>query len=251
MQQDKAVTKGFSLETTLFDRLLALHGPAIKRMLTTQYRMHEFIMRFPAAELYEAKLVAARSVAARRLTDLPYNVADTEDTREPLIFYDTQGGDFPERATDDDEAGVSRDSKSNDMEAALAARHVDRLIAAGVRPEDVAVITPYHAQRAALVVRLRARHSAVELGSVDGFQGREKEAVVLSLVRSNAKMEVGFLAEKRRLNVAMTRPRRHLCVIGDAETVGKGSKYLKRWMDFLEAEADLRYPDVTELQQEG
>ena len=247
------VTHGFRLETTLFDRLLALHGPAVKRMLTTQYRMHAAIMRFPAHELYEAKLVAAPSVAARLLTDLPRDVQDTEDTREPLVFWDTQGGDFPERAAapEDDGGGTAlgSDSKSNAMEAALAARHVERLIAAGVREADIAVITPYHAQRALLAGLVRARHPGVELGSVDGFQGREKEAVVLSLVRSNAHKEVGFLAERRRLNVAMTRPRRHLCVIGDAEHVAQGSPFLKRWMAHLEAEADLRYPDVSELQQ--
>ena len=245
------VTRGFSLETTLFDRLLALHGPAIKRMLTTQYRMHAAIMRFPADELYESRLVAAEAVAARLLTDLPYDVQDTEDTREPLVFWDTQGGDFPERAAAEDDGGAAlgSDSKSNAMEAALAARHVDRLVEAGVREEDIAVITPYHAQRALLAGLLRAQYPGVELGSVDGFQGREKEAVVLSLVRSNAQREVGFLSEKRRLNVAMTRPRRHLCVIGDAEHVGQGSPFLKRWMAHLEAEADLRYPNVSELQQ--
>jgi len=57
----------------------------------------------------------------------------------------------------------------------------------------------------------------IELGSVDGFQGREKEAIIVSLVRSNAEHEIGFLGEKRRLNVAMTRPKRHLCVVGDSE----------------------------------
>ena len=257
-EKPSEVTKGFSLETTLFDRLLALHGPAIKRMLTTQYRMHDTIMHFPSQELYDAKLVAADAVKARLLKDLPYEVEDTEDTREPLVFWDTQGGDFPERADDDapgDGAKVSKstllgDSKSNAMEATLAARHVVRLVEAGVRPEDIAVVTPYNAQLALLAGLLRERFPSLELGSVDGFQGREKEAVVVSLVRSNPDREVGFLGEKRRLNVAMTRPKRHLCMIGDAETVSKGSAFLKRWMGFLEAEADLRYPDVSELNQE-
>ncbi len=66
---------------------------------------------------------------------------------------------------------------------------------------------------------LKETFPGIELGSVDGFQGREKEAVIVSLVRSNAEHEVGFLGEKRRLNVAMTRPKRHLCVVGDSETV--------------------------------
>lgn len=86
----------------------------------------------------------------------------------------------------------------------------------------------------------------IELGSVDGFQGREKEAVIVSLVRSNSEKEVGFLGEKRRLNVAMTRPKRSLTVIGDSETL-QGSKFLKSWMEFLEENSDLRYPSVASL----
>ena len=252
-----------SLETTLFDRLLTLHGPGIKRMLTTQYRMHSLIMRFPSSEMYDNQLTAAHSVAGRLLTTLPYPVTDTDDTREPLIFYDTQGGDFHESVADGSGAegdkpskrSILTDSKSNEMEAALAVKHVTALIDAGVHEGDIAVITPYNAQLSLLSGLLHQRYPAVELGSVDGFQGREKEIVVLSLVRSNAdekgKVEVGFLGEKRRLNVGMTRPRRQLCVIGDAETVGRGSGFLKRWVGFLELEADLRYPDVGELQMEG
>ncbi|KAK4939219.1 hypothetical protein LTR28_009418, partial [Elasticomyces elasticus] len=167
--------------------------------------------------------------------------------------------------------------KSNEREAAVVGLHVRRLVAAGVRPEDVAVITPYNGQVALLSRALKHAFPALELGSVDGFQGREKEAVVLSLVRSNGEGEVGFLGERRRLNgklllekwkclvgtgngdgnvktdvvftraVAMTRARRHLCVVGDSETVGRGSDFLKRWMEFLEENADLRYPDPAEL----
>ena len=87
-----ALVADIKLETTLFDRLLALHGTSIKRMLTTQYRMHEKIMQFPSHELYDSKLVAADVVKARLLADLTYHVKDTEDTREPLVFWDTQGG---------------------------------------------------------------------------------------------------------------------------------------------------------------
>ncbi|KAK7530517.1 P-loop containing nucleoside triphosphate hydrolase protein [Phyllosticta paracitricarpa] len=237
--------KGMTLEQTLFDRLLALHGPSIKRMLTTQYRMHEKIMAFPSQELYESKLVAAESVKARLLCHLPYEVQETDDTREPLVFWDTQGGDFPERT--DDDSSLLGDSKSNDMEAALVALHVGRLVEAGVRAEDIAVVTPYNGQLAVLSQMLKERYPGLELGSVDGFQGREKEAVVVSLVRSNTENEVGFLGEKRRLNVAMTRPKRSLCVVGDSESVGRGGKFLKRWMEFLQENADLRYPDVNEL----
>ncbi|KAK3180674.1 hypothetical protein K4F52_008024 [Lecanicillium sp. MT-2017a] len=222
--------KGLTLETTLFDRLLALHGPVIKRMLTTQYRMHEKIMRFPSDELYESKLVAAEAVKARLLKDLEYEVEENEDTIEPVIFIDTQGGDFPERSEEDDpdnpkkgKASLHGDSKSNELEAALVRQHVSQLVTAGVRAEDIAVVTPYNAQLAVLAP-LKEQFPGIELGSVDGFQGREKEAVIVSLVRSNTEGEVGFLGEKRRLN---------------------GSSFLKKWMEFLEENADLRYPDLS------
>jgi len=250
-----------TLEMTLFDRLLALHGKGIKRMLTTQYRMHERIMAFPSSALYEGKLTAADSVKARLLKDLPYDVQNTEDTRESLIFWDTQGGDFPEQIEDADSSpssskskgGLLAESKVNEHEAAIVRLHVGKLVDAGVKAEDIAVITPYNGQLALLSQMLKERFPGIELGSVDGFQGREKEAVVVSLVRSNPEHEVGFLGEKRRLNgkfwrsparllrvlhilhvfvwvrtdicvpraVAMTRPKRHLCVIGDLETVGR------------------------------
>ncbi|KAI9802636.1 MAG: hypothetical protein M1825_002658 [Sarcosagium campestre] len=246
------LSKGASLETTLFDRLLSLHGPSIKKMLTTQYRMHEKIMRFPSDELYEGKLLAAESVKSRLLKDLPYGVKDTEDTREPVVFWDTQGGEFLETADEDETLKKSqvlstRESRSNQMEASLVALHVDNLVGAGVRVEDIAVITPYNAQLALLSQDLKSRYPGIELGSVDGFQGREKEAVIVSLVRSNSERAVGFLGEKRRLNVAMTRSKRHLCIIGDSETVSNGSSFLKKWMNFLEENADLRYPDIADL----
>lgn len=205
----KEILKGVSLERTLFDRLLSLHGSGIKRMLTTQYRMHEKIMRFPSDELYESKLMAADAVKSRLLADLPYEIQGTDDTQEPLVFWDTQGGDFPEKAEDKEigqKEALLGESKSNEMEAMVAARHVDNLVEAGIKPEDIAVITPYNGQLALLSQMLRGKHPGLELGSVDGFQGREKEAVVVSLVRSNAEHEVGFLGEKRRLN-GMSRSR--------------------------------------------
>lgn len=205
------------LETTLFDRLLSLHGPAIKRMLTTQYRMHEDIMAFPSAQLYEGKLIAAESVKARLLKDLEYEVQETEDTIAPLVFWDTQGGDFPETIDDagaDGAKGKSAllaESKINENEASLVRLHVGRLVEAGVKEEDIAVVTPYNGQLARCKEILGERFPSVEMGSVDGFQGREKEAVVVSLVRSNGEKEVGFLGEKRRLNGQLILLRWQLC----------------------------------------
>ncbi|KAG9731013.1 DNA helicase, partial [Aureobasidium melanogenum] len=204
-QNPKTWQGGVNLETTLFDRMLDLYGDDIKRMLTIQYRMHEKINAFPSAALYESKLMAAESVKARLLKDLPYDVEETEDTTEPVVFWDTQGGEFHEKTDDDDEpksrSSLLGESKSNELEAAIVKKHVQNLVDAGVKAEDIAVVTPYNGQLAVLSQLLKERFVGIELGSIDGFQGREKEAVVVSLVRSNAEHEVGFLAEKRRLNV--------------------------------------------------
>lgn len=246
-----------TLETTLFSRLLALHGSAIKRVLTTQYRMHERIMAFPSLELYESALVAAPAVASHLLTTLPYPVAETEATTAPLLFIDTQGGEFPEDPATDPAAAkstrlaLSSESKSNRLEARLVALHVEALVEAGVKECDIAVLTPYNAQVALISALVRERYHGVEVNSVDSFQGREKEAVVISLVRSNEKRETGFLKDVRRINVAVTRARRHLCVVGDSDTVASEKGFLKRWLEWLGDEARsgaiVRYPDVGEV----
>lgn len=138
--------KGTSpLERTLFDRMIELYGENNMRMLTTQYRMNEEINEFPSKTLYGGKLVAASTVAKRRLVDLP-GVEETENTSQAVVFTDTQGGDFPESTPEGDESPLLGESKYNEGEARIVRAMVKDLIAAGVRPGDVAIITPYNAQ---------------------------------------------------------------------------------------------------------
>jgi DNA polymerase alpha-associated DNA helicase A len=119
---------------------------------------------------------------------------------------------------------------------------VDKLVQVGIRSSQIAIITPYQAQVTLLTSLLRPKYGPeLEIGTVDGMQGREKEAVIISLVRSNNARDVGFLKEKKRMNVAMTRAKRHLCVVGDSSTVCHGSKYLKKWLAWLDANADVKY----------
>jgi ATP-dependent RNA/DNA helicase IGHMBP2 len=220
------------LAVTLFDRLMGRFGESCSRLLSTQYRMHEAIMRWPSEELYGGRLVAHASVRAHRLADLP-GVEDVELTRAPLVFIDTAGCDFEEAV---DERGESR---SNEGEARLVERHVRALAAAGVPPAAIAVITPYNAQVELLRRRLGAELPGLEIDSVDGFQGREKEAVVISWVRSNPRREVGFLADDRRSNVAVTRARRHLALIGDSATIS-AHPFLARLAAYCQAHGDYR-----------
>lgn len=197
---------------TLFERLIESdHGPQFARMLTVQYRMHEQIMAWPALRFYANQLQAAPSVRSHLLTDLP-SVQPTEWTSAALCFVDTAGCGFDETPGDDE------GSKANPGEAELVRKIVSDLRDAGVAGRSIAVVTPYNAQ-VQLLKRLLAAEPELEIGTIDGLQGREKEAVVVSLVRSNEGGNVGFLAELRRLNVALTRARRHLTIVGDSATM--------------------------------
>ncbi|KII91711.1 hypothetical protein PLICRDRAFT_173519 [Plicaturopsis crispa FD-325 SS-3] len=232
-----------TLETTMFERLEKMYGPGIKRMLQVQYRMHAQICAFPSKTLYASKLTSDNAVASRLLRDLPgVQAADEEDEKEilgtPVVFFDTAGCEYYERLEGDGDEG----SRCNENEATVVKNWVEKMVGAGVSPAQIAIITPYQAQVTLLSSLLRPLYGpTIEIGTVDGMQGREKDAVVISLVRSNESREVGFLKEKRRMNVAMTRAKRHLCVVGDSSTVHHGGSYLKKWLAWLDANADVRY----------
>jgi len=105
----------------------------------------------------------------------------------------------------------------NEGEARLALYLYQELRSAGVPAKSMALLSPYVAQ-VRLLKQMGGLDEGIEIGSIDGYQGREKEAIILSLVRSNDKGEVGFLGDTRRMNVGMTRARRLLIVLGDSTT---------------------------------
>ncbi|MBI3251900.1 MAG: AAA family ATPase [Candidatus Omnitrophica bacterium] len=222
VRSKEAEEKG--LGVTLFERLYEILGAEFKTLLERQYRMNEKIMGFSSREFYDNKLVADESVRAWTLSTLP-GVEKCAATEEPLVFIDTAGKGFEERLEPGSE------SRYNAEEAGLVLDELKRMLGLGVPPEDIAVISPYSAQ-----VRLLASLSpdpSVEIDSVDGFQGREKELVIVSLVRSNLEGELGFLNDTRRMNVAMTRARRKLIVIGDGATLSS-LKFYKDFMKYAE-----------------
>jgi superfamily I DNA and/or RNA helicase len=212
------------LARTLFERAIE-RFPGAGTLLTVQYRMHERIMEFPSRELYEGKLVAHESNRARIFQGL-----------EPLVFWDTSGTGHTE------EFAEGSPSARNPGEAALVAQRARALLEAGLPPQELAVIAPYEAQ--VRLLRDLIPERAVEVDTVDGFQGREKEAVIVSLVRSNPEGTVGFLADARRgsgpgegvrrLNVAFTRARSRLEVIGDGATFAT-SAFMRSFMEHAQA----------------
>jgi superfamily I DNA and/or RNA helicase len=200
--------------------------------------MHEAIMAFPSAQFYDGSLRADESVRGHRLCDL-IGVADCPLTETPVEFIDTAGAGY------DEEPEPAGESRRNPREAELVCRKVQALLEAGVAAEGIGVITPYAAQ--VRLLRDKLHTPGLEIDSVDGFQGREKEAVVLSLVRSNPEGEVGFLADVRRTNVALTRARRKLLVVGDSATLSAHPFYQALFAHF---EATGAYRSVWEEEEE-
>ena len=233
------------LGKTLFERLIGMYPrEPVYNLLDTQYRMHKDIMNWSNMAMYEGRLRADACVATHRLCDLD-NVVNNELTCTPIVFYDTIGCDMLESLNDDiNDNSLDVESRSNEGEARICIRHLNELLASGLRHDQIAIITPYNAQVSLIKSLLgdgSMDASSLEIGSVDGFQGREKEAIIFSFVRSNDSGELGFLSDTRRTNVAWTRARRQLCVVGDSGTLERHPFY-KQLIEYLQEHADVRFP---------
>ncbi|TWT94788.1 ATP-dependent RecD-like DNA helicase [Botrimarina colliarenosi] len=223
------------LAVSPMERLIAQRGDDVFRRLIVQYRMHEAIMQFSNERFYDGDLVADETVRTHRLEDLP-DISPVDDPHPVIEFWDTAGAGWEEELEPD---GLS---KRNPREARWIVEQTQAFLAAGVEPSQIAVIAPYAAQ--VRLLRNRLQVSGLEVDTVDGFQGREKEVVIITFVRSNAIGEIGFLADTRRTNVAMTRARRVLRMIGDSATLGGDPFYAALVEHFQQAGA---YRSVWEL----
>jgi len=230
------------LGTTIFERLVGAQGDVV--MLEQQHRMNVEIMTFPSRSMYDGKLIAAPAVAHHVLADLGV-IADPARGK-PVWLIDTAGKDWLEQRTDFEPGGSLNNlptfhvdpSTFNTGNADRVAAEARRLLSRGLAPTDLAIIAAYSAQARRLRDLLKVERAAgVEVGTVDGFQGREKEAVIVDLVRSNDSGEIGFLANTRRMNVALTRAKRFLLVVADSATLGSHPYYAQflSWVDELDA----------------
>ena len=220
---DEAAAQG--MRDSMMQRLIEREGESVFRRLTVQYRMHQSIMEFSSNEFYDGTLVADASVAQHRLHDLG-NVNPLPVTEDSLLFVDTAGAGMEEQLEPDGE------SKLNPGEARVVLHFVRELMNAGVKADQIAIIAPYAAQVRLLRNRMELRE--LEIDTVDGFQGREKEVILITLTRSNDRGEIGFLADTRRTNVALTRAKRKLIVIGDSATLG-GNEFYGRMLEYFDA----------------
>ena len=211
------------LGATLLEKNIALHPEAVT-LLEEQYRMHEAIMGYSTKVFYEKKLKAHASVARHSL----------KNDNVPLLFVDTAGCGFEEK--------LEGTSSTNPEEAVLVLKHLTNFcnqISADYSPENfptVAVISPYSKQVTVLqeqilqIEDLKKYARSISVNTIDSFQGQERDVVYISMTRSNDEGNIGFLSDIRRMNVAMTRARKKLVVVGDSVTLSQFPFYA----DFIE-----------------
>lgn len=220
----EAAKKG--LEVTLFEKAIDRNEADV--MLSIQYRMHEQIMNFSSRTFYKNNLTADAMVK-------DWKVFGEDSVVE---FIDTAGCAFYE--------AVDKETRSsfNEEEADIVMKHLIEYLGSldsMERQEDlesVGIVSPYKAQTALLSEKLLVSGLApdtakkVQVNTVDSFQGQERDVIYISLVRSNDKGEIGFLKDTRRMNVALTRARKKLVVIGDSATIGQHSFY-EKFLDYI------------------
>ena len=232
VKSKKAETEG--LKETLFEQ--CMHIPNVSVMLNTQYRMHKHIMNFSNKKFYQNNLIADESV---KDTVLSFDANETL-LHTPLDFIDTAGCGYNEI--------INPESLSiaNPEEGLLLIKHLKLLLEQYSlsnktgRKITIGIISPYKEQVQYLTTQIAADagfdnyRSQIAIKTVDGFQGQERDVIYISLVRSNDLKEIGFLNDIRRMNVALTRAKKKLVVIGDSATLANHPFY-KTFLDYTES----------------
>jgi regulator of nonsense transcripts 1 len=202
------------LSRSLFERLILLNHKPIR--LQVQYRMHPALSEFPSNTFYDGFLQNGVTANDRRQA---MNVFNWPVPEVPMFFYSSTG---------QEEFSSTGTSYLNRAEAIAVEKIVSMLFKNGVQPHEIAVVTPYEGQRAYIVGYMQRSGSAkkslydeLEIASVDSFQGREKHYTILSCVRSNEDYGIGFLSDPRRLNVALTRAKYGLIILGNPKSLSR------------------------------
>lgn len=202
------------LTQSLFERLIILGNRPIR--LEVQYRMHPCLADFPSNMFYEGTLQNGVTAPERlrKSVDFPWPIPSL-----PMFFFQNLG---------QEEISSSGTSFLNRTEASNVEKIITAFFKAGVKPNQIGVVTPYEGQRSYVVNHMQFHgklrkdfYKEVEVASVDAFQGREKDYIILSCVRSNEHQGIGFLSDPRRLNVALTRAKYGLVILGNPKVLSK------------------------------
>ena len=225
------------LGKTLMERI-AENKPEVVTLLKIQYRMNEEIMRFSSDWFYHGKVQSAPQIKYRSILDYDHAITwiDTGDTENQITI---EG----EEASEDTASSFGRINKAEaELTLLTLAEYFTKIGKQRVIDEriDVGIISPYRAQ-VQYLKRLIKKYEffkpyrrLISVNTVDGFQGQERDVILISLVRSNDEGQIGFLKDLRRMNVAMTRARMKLIILGNKDTMTKHPFYKKLW-EYVEA----------------
>ena len=217
------------LDQTLMEKVVT-GKPAAVSLLKVQYRMHEQIMRFPSEWFYQGALEAALEMRYRGILDY--------DT--PMVWIDTSEMDFREEFVGESFGRINKaeaDLLLQELEAYLQRIGKTRILE---ERTDFGLISPYKAQVQYLRNKIHSNsffrpfRSLITVNTVDGFQGQERDVIFISLVRANESGQIGFLSDLRRMNVAITRARMKLVILGEAATLGKHPFY-RKLIEYIDA----------------
>ena len=216
------------LERTLMEKVVS-NKPAVVSLLKVQYRMHEEIMKFPSQWFYNGELEAAPEVRYRGILDW--------DT--PIHWIDTSEMDFKEEFVGETFGRINK--AEADLLLSELKIYINRIGGNRILEEkiDIGIISPYKAQVQYLRSKIKADaslkpyRSLFTVNTVDGFQGQERDVIFISLVRTNEEGQIGFLNDLRRMNVAITRARMKLVILGEAETL-KHHGFYRRLLEFIQ-----------------
>lgn len=223
------------LGVTLMERVTATQ-PSVVTLLKVQYRMNEAIMRFSSDWFYGGQVKSAPQVRHRGILDYdnPFLWIDTaplEEEDDSPVYHEQFVGESFGRVNKA-EANLTISTLRDYLEKVGKQRFLDEQV-------DVGVISPYRAQVQYLRSLIKATpelkpfRRAITVNTVDGFQGQERDIVLISLVRSNAAGDIGFLKDLRRMNVAITRARMKVIILGDVKTLTRHPFYKRLW-DYVE-----------------
>lgn len=216
------------LERTLMEKVVS-NKPAVVSLLKVQYRMHEEIMKFPSQWFYNGELEAAPEVRYRGILDW--------DT--PIHWIDTSEMDFKEEFVGETFGRINK--AEADLLLSELKIYINRIGGNRILEEkiDIGIISPYKAQVQYLRSKIKADaslkpyRSLFTVNTVDGFQGQERDVIFISLVRANEEGQIGFLNDLRRMNVAITRARMKLVILGEAETL-KHHGFYRKLLEFIQ-----------------
>ncbi|GMG40593.1 unnamed protein product [Ambrosiozyma monospora] len=257
-KQLSIMSKVKPLEFSFFEKCLRLLPDTKPIMLNTQYRMHPKISEFPRLKFYNGLLKNGISEADRYDRDIKF----------PVSFYDYGGTNAPmetkvKRQPKENNKEMRKKRKGGDVEqqdgefslvnyteAELVTKIVHRLIfEMEISPNRIGIMTSYSSQRDLLISMVDfagdvEEDNKVMVATIDAFQGKEKDIIIMSCVRSNPQFRVGFMSDRRRMNVALTRAKYSLILVGNGRCLKNGDSVWRDYLNYLEEGGNVIKPKI-------